>query len=301
MAADSRPRRIEELVVELADQCAEKYAILRQRPWAFCLLSLTGGAMVGFGAILALAVSAGIPWPGIANLLMGVVFGFSLLLILVSGASLVTADMVLGVLGVFHRRISWGQFALLLLASYLGNAAGSLLVSLLVFFGGGGYDLAPWLLRAHQIAALKTGLSDVQAFAMGCLCTWILQTAVVLFFKMRTEPGRMLVAYYGPLAFVAGMTEHCIANIGFIVLPILQQPLLTRVAHVALKASGPLARLSWGFGPYGWAHNQVFTLMGNFVGGAVLVGVVLHLASDPQRVVDVYRARAAQVRQLHVG
>lgn len=299
--AELLPSRIEELVVDMADQCAEKYATLRRRPWAFFLLSLMGGAMVAFGAILALSVSAGIPWPGVANLAMGLVFGFSLLIILVSGASLVTADMVLGIVGVFHRRIGWGGFGLLILLSYLGNAAGSLAVTALVFFGGSGYDLQPWLYRAHEIAALKTGLSDVQTLALGCLCTWILQTAVVLFFKTRTEAAKMLVAYYGPLAFVAGMTEHCIANIGFIALPILQQPLFQRVTHVTLAASGPLARLSWGFGRYGWAHNQLFTLLGNFVGGVLLVGVVLHFASDPRRVAAVYQRRIENVRRLRLG
>ncbi len=295
-----QPRRIEELVVDLADQCTEKFVRLRERPFSFLLLSVMGGAMVAFGAILALSVSAGVPWPGIANLLMGLMFGFSLVIILVSGASLITADMVLGIIGVFHKRISWFQFLLFVVVSYIGNAVGSLLVSLLVFFGGSGYALGPWLQRAHQIAAMKTGLSDLQAFAMGCFCTWLLQTAVVLYFKMRTDIGKMAIAYYGPLAFVAGMTEHCIANIGFIALPILQQSLFAKVTHTVLAKAGPTARLSWGFARYGWAHNQIFTLMGNFVGGTILVGLVLHFISDPRRVMFLYQATIKRVSKLSI-
>jgi formate transporter len=293
-----QPRRIEELVIDLADQCTEKCTRLRQRPFAFLLLSIMGGAMVAFGAILALSVSAGVPWPGIANLLMGVMFGFSLVIILVSGASLITADMVLGIIGVFHKRITWFQFIVFIVVSYVGNAIGSLMVSILVFFGGSGYALAPWLTRAHQIAALKTGLSDIQAFAMGCFCTWLLQTGVVLYFKMRTDIGKMAIAYYGPLAFVAGMTEHCIANIGFIALPILQQSLYSRVTHTALTAAGPAAHLSWGFARFGWAHNQIFTLMGNFIGGTILVGITLHFISDPVRVMFLYQSTIRKIRKF---
>jgi formate transporter len=284
------PRGIEELVIDLADQCAEKNERLTKRPISFFLQSVMGGAMVAFGAILALSVSAGIPWPGIANLLMGLMFGFSLVIILVSGSNLSTADMFLGIIGLFHRRIGWIQYLRLVAVSYMGNAIGSLAISFLVYVGGSGYLQAPWLIRAHEIASLKTGMSDVQIFAMGCLCTWILQTAVMLYGKARTDIGKMALAYYGPLAFVSGMTEHSIANIGFIALPILHQAVFTKVTHLALTASGPTARLSWGFGQYGWAHNQLFTLMGNFVGGVIFVGIIIHFICDPHKISKLYQS-----------
>ncbi|MCZ8511709.1 formate/nitrite transporter family protein [Paenibacillus filicis] len=273
----------------MAELCSEKYSKFKNRPAAFFVQSIMGGAMVAFGAILALSVSTGIPWPGLANLMMGLVFGFSLVIIMVSGASLITADMVIGFLGIIHRRITWGQYFWMNLVSYLGNAVGSLMVSLLVFIGGSNYLAAPWLSRAHQIAVGKTGMTDLQIFAMGCLCTWMLQTAVMLYFKARTDVGKILLAFYGPLAFVAGMTEHCIANIGFLALPILQQPIFTKITHTSLAAAGPNAELSWGFARYGWAHNQLFTLMGNYIGGTIFVGLILHFISDPQRVIFIYQ------------
>ena len=49
--------------------------------------------MVAFGFLLSLAVSIGVTTAGIATLLMGLAFGMSLVLILVSGTSLFTADM----------------------------------------------------------------------------------------------------------------------------------------------------------------------------------------------------------------
>lgn len=295
---DLSPHSNEELVVTLANQCADKYRRLVERPWAFLLQSFIGGAMVGFGAILALSVSAGVPWPGIANLLMGLMFGFSLVIILVSGNSLITADMVIGIIGIFHRRLTWRQYGWFILVSYLGNAVGCFSVCVLVYIGGSNYITEPWLLRAHQIAVAKTGMTDLQTFAMGCFCTWLLQTGVILFFKARTDIGKIGMAYYGPLAFVAGMTEHCIANIGFLALPILEQPLYTQVLHTPLAASGPAAYLHWGFVRYGWAHNQLFTLMGNFIGGTVLVGLTLHFISDPARVMALYRRSWAKARQL---
>lgn len=290
------PRKIDELVILLADQCSVKNQLLQRRPFAFFLQSFMGGSMVAFGVILGLSVSAGVPWPGIANILMGLVFGFSLVIILNSEASLVTADMVLGFIGLFHRRITGKQYLKFLSVSYIGNAIGSLVVTLLVFIGGSGYNLEPWLVRAHEIATLKTGMSSLQTFLMACLCTWILQTAVFLYFKNQTDIGKMGMAFYGPLAFVAGMTEHSIANIGFIALPILQQTTsFVDIPGMVLTQTGETAKLTWGFARYGWAHNQLFTLMGNFIGGTLFVGLILHFVSTPSRVMLLYRKSVKQI------
>lgn len=289
------PRDMDELVFLLANQCSTKNQFLQQRPLAFFLQAMMGGSMVAFGTVLGLSVSAGIPWPGIANLLMGLVFGFSLVIILLSGASLVTADMVLGYIGLFHRRITGKQYIKFLGVSYIGNAVGSIAVICFIFIGGSGYNLEPWLIRAHEIATLKTGMSSLQIFSMACLCTWMLQTAVFLYFKNRTDIGKMGAAFYGPLAFVAGMTEHSIANIGFIALPILQQSTFMDIPGMALTQTSETAELTWGFVRYGWAHNQLFTLMGNFIGGTLFVGLFLHFISTPSRVMLLYRKSVKRI------
>ena len=292
------PSTIDEAVVRAANVASYKWDLLRQRPWAFFLNAFAGGAMVVFGAMLALSVSAGITIPGLANLVMGLVFGFSLVIIMISGMCLITADMALGVFGVFHRRMTWLQYLYFIVMGYIGNFAGSMFFMYLVYLGGSVYNLPPWLLRAHAIAAAKTGMSDLNIFVLGILCTWFLQTAMMLYYKAGTDIGKMMMAYYGPLAFVAGMTEHCIANIGFLALPLFQQKIFTKVTGVALTAAGPTARLSWGFAQFGWAHNQLFTVMGNLVGGIVFVTLVFQFVSNPQRVMLLYRTTKARMLRI---
>jgi formate/nitrite transporter FocA (FNT family) len=106
------PASVDELVVKIADVCAYKWDMLKNRPFAFFLSAFAGGAFVSFGAMLALSVSAGVPESmavGFANLLMGLVFTFSLVIIMFSGMTLVTADMGYGIIGVFHKRITYRQ------------------------------------------------------------------------------------------------------------------------------------------------------------------------------------------------
>jgi formate/nitrite transporter FocA (FNT family) len=281
---------LEETLVRAADLAVAKWTELVERPVAFGLKAFSGGAMVAFGAFLSLSVSAGIAVPGLANLVMGAVFGFSLVIIMVAGASLITADMALGVVALWHRRMRLRAYLGFVAAGYLGNALGSWAFMGLVAAAAGPYAQPPWLIEAHLLAVRRLEPSDASTFALGVLCTWLLQTAMFLYLKARTDVGKMLLAYYGPLAFVAGMTEHAIANIGFLALPLLMQ---ARWAALVGPTAAHGAWLTWGFGPLGWARNQLFTLLGNFVGGTVFVATVFQGMADRERLAALYRRRAS--------
>ncbi len=292
------PANVDELVVRVADICTYKWDMIRNRPLVYLVTGFAGGAMVVFGATLALAVSAGVPEnlaPGLANLLMGLVFMFSLVIIMVSGMTLVTADMYIGIIGVFHRRITWGWFVWGVALGYIGNFFGSMFFMWLISKSGA-FAYLPWLLRAHGIGVAKMGQTATQIFVMGIVCTWMLQTAAILYVKANDDISKIAMAAYGPLAFVAGMTEHCIANIGFLALPLFQQDIyldaISKLDNVA-----PVL-LHWGFGQYGWAHNQLYTILGNFIGGILFVGIVFQLTSHPERVADLYKNKKNNMLKL---
>ena len=292
------PADVDELVVRVADVCTYKWDMLRNRPFAFLLSAFAGGAFVVFGAMLALSVSAGVPAklaPGLANLMMGLVFMFSLVIIMFSGMTLVTADMAVGVIGIFHKRISWPAFLLGILVGYIGNFLGSMFF-MWVISKGGSFASLPWLQQAHAIAAKKTGMAPIEIFTMAIICTWTLQTAALLYIKANEDIAKIAMAAYGPLAFVAGMTEHCIANIGFLALPLFQQDLFLK-AHEAVSTAAPVM-LHWGFGQYGWAHNQLYTILGNFIGGIFFVGIVFQLVSHPKRVSKLYKNKSSYMLKL---
>ena len=292
------PATVDELVVRVADVCTYKWDMIRHRPMSYLVSGFAGGAMVVFGATLALAVSAGVPEklsPGLANLLMGVVFMFSLVIIMVSGMTLVTADIYIGMIGIFHRRINWGWFVWGVTLGYMGNFLGSMFFMWLISKSGS-FAYMPWLLRAHAIGVSKLGQTATQIFVMGIVCTWMLQTAAILYVKADGDIAKITMAAYGPLAFVAGMTEHCIANIGFLALPLFQQDLyLEAVANI--PDITPIF-LHWGFGKYGWGHNQLYTVLGNIIGGILFVGIVFQLVSHPKRVAELYKNKTNHMLKL---
>ncbi len=292
------PANIDELVVRVADICTYKWGMVKTRPLAFLVSAFAGGAMVVFGATLALSVSAGVSEnlaPGLSNLLMGLVFMFSLVVIMVSGMTLVTADMYIGIIGVFHRRIGWGSFAWGIALGYAGNFLGSMFFMWLISKSGS-YAAWPWLAKSHAIGVAKMGYTATQIFVMGIVCTWMLQTAAILYAKAEGDTAKILLAAYGPLAFVAGMTEHCIANIGFLALPLFQQDVFMAAAQKMGQADPVL--LHWGFGQFGWAHNQLYTLLGNLIGGILFVGIPFQLVSNPAKVQEIYKTKTNFTQKL---
>jgi formate/nitrite transporter FocA (FNT family) len=273
-ASSDRPDPLElftigQMTTRVADIAVEKAA----HPWSFLVRSLVGGAMVSFGVLLSLVVSTGVPTPGIASLLMGLAFGMSFALILVSGMSLITADMAAGAIAILQRRMTSLGYLRLLVIGLVGNCVGALAFVAVCAAAGGPY-LGAFAQRAATVAAAKTSQPVLTAILLAVVCTWFLQTSMCLFFKARTDVARMGFAFYGPFAFVIGATQHVIANIGFLGLPLLL---------AAFHPDAPHTLLTWGWGAHGLLTNIAITTVGNLVGGTLFVALPFQLVAKLQQ------------------
>ena len=260
---------IGEMTTRVAEIAVEKAA----HPISFLVRSLVGGAMVSFGVLLSLVVSTGVSSPGIASLLMGLAFGMSFALILVSGMSLITADMAAGAIAILQRRMTVVGYLRLLVIGLVGNCIGALTFVTVCAAAGGPY-LGAFAQRAAAVASAKTSQPVLTAVLLAVVCTWFLQTSMCLFFKARTDIARMGFAFYGPFAFVIGATQHVIANIGFLGLPLLLS---------AFHPDAPHTQLVWGLGAHGLLTNIGITTAGNLVGGTVFVALPFHLVTRLQQ------------------
>jgi formate transporter len=262
------PLSVGAMVDRVAAMAVEKAA----HPWAFLVRSLVGGAMVAFGSLLALVVSTGVKTPGVASLLMGLAFGMSFVLILVSGMSLITADMAAGFLAVLKRTMSVRGYAFLVTVGLIGNIVGALVFVTICSAAGGPY-LGAFAERAATVGAQKAGQPLWTALLLAVVCTWFLQTSMCMFFKARSDVARMAFAFYGPFAFVIGGTQHVIANVGF-----LGFPLLLNLFH-----SAPRGGIGWGFGGHGLLTDIGVTTVGNLIGGTLFVALPFWLIAQLQR------------------
>lgn len=253
------PLSVGAMVDRVAAMAVEKAT----HPWAFFMRSLVGGAFVAFGALLALVVSTGVKTPGIASLVMGLAFGMSFVLILVSGMSLITADMAAGFLAVLKRTMRVRTYAYLVTVGLIGNTFGALVFVTICGAAGGPY-LGAFAERAAAVGSAKAGQPFWTALLLAVVCTWFLQTAMCMYFKARSDVARMAFAFYGPFAFVIGGTQHVIANAGFLGLPLLLN---------AFHPAAPRGGIGWGFGANGLLTNIGITTAGNLIGGTLFVAL----------------------------
>jgi formate transporter len=197
----------------------------------------------------------------------------SFVLILVSGMSLITADMAAGFLAVLKRGMSLRGYTWLVVVGLIGNIVGALVFVMVCGAAGGPY-LGAFAERAAAVGAQKAGQPLLTALLLAVVCTWFLQTSMCMFFKARSDVARMAFAFYGPFAFVIGGTQHVIANVGFLGLP-----LLLNLFH----PTAPRAGIGWGFGDHGLLTNIGITTVGNLIGGTLFVALPFWIIAQLQR------------------
>lgn len=186
--------------------------------WKSFILAILGGAFIAFGGLLCNIVgagSAGAPY-GVIRLLMGIVFSLGLILVVISGAELFTGSTIVSV-AVANKKASLMQLIKNWLTVYSGNFVGSVIISLLVFWGkqytfGGGVGGINFL----NTAISKLHHSFGETVALGILCNLLVCLAIWLSYSTKTISGKIMAMIFPVTAFVAAGFEHSVANMFFI-------------------------------------------------------------------------------------
>lgn len=226
-------------------------------PWGrMVLLTLTGGGFIALGFVFMVTTQQGMgEWPvGIAKLIGGVVFSVGLGLVVISGSDLFTGT-TLTVMPRLSGRISTARMLGHWAVSAGGNLVGSVLVALLIL-GAGTHATngSAWGLVVLETTQSKLGHDWHQAFFLGVLANFAVCLAVWV---------------------AAAGFEHSVANMFMLPMGLL----ITNFAGdafwqgEAIRAAGvsPADFSSITVGAAVW-DNLVPVLLGNIVGGAVLVG-----------------------------
>jgi len=225
------------------------------------MLGILAGAFIGLGALYFVIVASdatlGFAAVRIAG---GVCFSLGLLLVVVAGAELFTGNNLLA-MGWADGCVSGADvlrnWAIVSIANFVGAAG----LALLVYLSGhwemnGGAVGATYL----KIAAAKSALSPGRAFFLGILCNILVCMAVWMALAGRSVMDKLIAIVFPISAFVAAGFEHSVANMYFIPLGWMLQ-----------AAAGEPVQLA------GLARNLVPVIVGNLVGGSVLVALVYYV------------------------
>jgi formate transporter len=237
------------------------------------ILGMLAGMFIGLGSLIyTLFTSDATLGFGARQLVGGLVFCLGLVLVVAAGAELFTGN-VLMVVAWARGRITGAQVMRNWGLVLVGNLLGSVLLAVIVLYSGV-LGLNKGLVATHalEVAGHKDGLSFVTAFFSGVMCNLLVCLAVWLSYAGRTVADKILAVIFPIMTFVACGFEHSVADMYFIPLGLM------------LKASGVVATgvASVTFGST--VAHLIVVILGNVVGGGLLVGLLYHWA---------YRAKPA--------
>jgi len=196
-----------------------------------------------------------------------VLFGWALVFIYYSRSELLTSNMMIVSIGAYHRRTTWGRALRLLGLCFAGNFVGGLLVAVLVRFStlAEGATLDQMVTAVdHKLAFVAdgpTGWGDLLVRAV--LCNFCINLAMLLVYNglIRDDVTKSLVMIVAVFIFAFLGLEHSVANTVLFTIVGLQEGIDVGLA----------------------AGNVGLALLGNFVGGGLLIGLYYAYVNDDSR------------------
>jgi formate/nitrite transporter len=224
------------------------------------ILSVLGGAFIGMGALCYVLIhsdaSLGFAARQVAAALS---FCLGMLLVVVAGAELFTGNNLI-VMARAQGAIGSGEVLRNWTIVFAGNLVGTVGLALLVWLSGHPGMNGGAIGRDYvHIAEAKAGLPFLAAFWRGVLCNALVCLAIWMSYAGRSVIDKAVAIIFPIAAFVAAGFEHCIANLYYFAMALLLEP-----QTVVLLLGGML-------------RNLVAVVIGNVIGGSVLVGLVYYL------------------------
>ncbi|MDP9071121.1 MAG: formate/nitrite transporter family protein [Actinomycetota bacterium] len=233
----------------------------------YLLSSALAGAYVGVAVVVLISVAGPLAASGSAatKLVQGAVFGVALTLVVFAGAELFTGNVMYMLQGLHARTVRTADLVAVWVASLVGNLVGSIAFAAMVDAGGtlaGGATAGrpgPGEALVAAVVKAKDSATGPQLFWRSVLCNMLVCLALWMAGRTRSDAAKLIVLWWGLLAFIASGFEHSVANMTIFGLGIFE------------------GSASWG----GLFRNLAWTVPGNIVGGGVLVGLAYAWVGRP--------------------
>lgn len=226
------------------------------------LLSIFAGVFVGFGAHASLTVMQTLKGidAGIMKFMGGAVFPVGLMLVILAGGELFTSNNLLTV-AVLDRKLTIKKTLKNWIIVYFGNFAGSIILAVVLYYSGlygSGDMLTPAGALAKDVAAHKVEFTFMEAFFRGIMCNILVVLAVWIVTGAQDVVSKIFACWFPVMLFVLSGFEHSIANMYYLTLGYLLNPLMDLTRAVF--------------------SNLIPATLGNIVGGALIVPFVYYFA-----------------------
>lgn len=230
--------------------------------------AIQAGAFIALGGILSVMIGYGFPEinagnPALQKLLSGLMFPVGLILTVCLGAELFTGNNALLMPGLIKRDFGWRDVVRNWVLVYFGNFIGAIAFAYIMVYCAGLTAADPWHSAIKSMAQAKTSLGWGVVFVKGIGANWCVCLAVWLALSGHTLLEKMAGCFVPVMAFVILGYEHCIANMFFIPLGMMEGAEVDVATFVTA--------------------NLIPATIGNIAGGGLFVGSLsawLHLKKN---------------------
>lgn len=218
-------------------------------------LSIIAGAYIALGGTLSIVAGYGFPgYPAaLQKIISGCVFPIGLILIVILGGELFTGNNAMLIPAYMKRRYGLGAVLKNWTIVYFGNFIGALAFAWIMVYLTDLTLSEPYNSAVIRMAETKVSLSWIVVFLRGIGANWCVCLAVWLAMSGRRLAEKMIACWLPVMAFVVLGYEHCIANMFFIPLGMMQGADVSVQSFVVC--------------------NLIPATLGNIVGGAIFVGM----------------------------
>ncbi|WP_084130614.1 formate/nitrite transporter family protein [Demequina sp. NBRC 110055] len=236
----------------------------------YLMRAAMAGAIIGIMYLTEFAVFAAFghgELEGIGHLVGAATFGFALVFIYFSKSELLTSNMMIVSIGRYYKAVSFLRGLRLLALCYAGNFLGGLVIALAVAastLGAGdvGESISTTVdTKLAYVADGAAGWSDL--FVRAILCNLMINLGMLMIYNGMIKNDLMKAVAMISTVFVFAFVgfEHSVAN--------------TVLFTIAAFQGG----LDWGLA----LGNLAIVLVGNLVGGGLLIGWYYAYANDDRR------------------
>lgn len=221
------------------------------------LRNFMGGCMIGMGGMFYIIASGGAAEltaedPGLTKLIASSLFPVALIFIILTGAELITSNIMYMTLLLLERKINILQLLINWVLSYIGNLMGCLwFAGIFCFYGQlattAPYKAATLVLVQHKIIEPSWHVIFIRAIG----CNWLVALACWLGASSKDNISKIVSIHLPVWLFVAVGFEHIVADMFFIPLGMMNGAPLS-VGTFVIKGMIPIT-------------------MGNILGGAIFV------------------------------
>lgn len=254
----------------LETKTAMSSALTRRYLMRAAMAGVIIGVMYGvYFAVVAAFEAAGSDLYLVGKIVGALFFGWALVFIYYSKSELLTSNMMIVSIGLYHRRTTVVKALRVLGLCFLGNAVGGLFVALLLRFSSLTDGAVGELMVSavdHKLGYLTegvTGWTDLLVRAL--LCNFMINLAMLLVYNglIKDDLTKCLVMVMSVFVFAFLGLEHSVANTVLFLVVGLQDGIDVGLA----------------------AGNIGIALLGNLLGGGLLIGLYFAYVNDDTRFV----------------